>query len=110
MGMGRRGFIIYLECQSVCPFIGTGSPNLSLASEYNFSLAGEGVGGGPNSDDWIKSLALCILCGMGIGPIPCQNACAQRSAKSQRLFDIFVKELIEWCRVQVCNRQSTHYR
>jgi hypothetical protein len=25
-------------------------------------LAGEGVGG-PNSDDWTESLALCILCG-----------------------------------------------
>ncbi len=29
------------------------------------SPKGEGMGGGgPNSDDWRKSLALCILCGL----------------------------------------------
>ncbi len=27
------------------------------------SLAGEGAGG-PNSDDWSKSQALCLLCGL----------------------------------------------
>jgi hypothetical protein len=53
------------------------SPTLSLKSEcapppgtkggggVEHSPAGEGLGrgaGGPNSDDWRKSLALCLLC------------------------------------------------
>ncbi len=64
--------IVYLEHQSVCPIGGIGSQNappLPLASVSpplvqgggrQQSLAGEG-GGGPSSDDWIESLALCIL-------------------------------------------------
>jgi hypothetical protein len=61
----------YLENQSVCPLvrIGTHAPPLHQASVYphpgikarGHSPAAEGVGG-PNSDDWRNSLALCLLC------------------------------------------------
>jgi len=60
---------IYTEYHSVCPLVGIGTlpPPLS-------SLGTKGWGGGghtrlrvrgwgsPNSDDWRKSLALCLLC------------------------------------------------
>jgi hypothetical protein len=36
------------------------SPPLDQKGEEQYSLAGEGVGG-PNSDDWKESLALCIV-------------------------------------------------
>ncbi len=51
-----------------------GPPTQSSGSEFvsplgskggkQHSLAVEGVGG-PNSDDWIEGLALCILSGLG---------------------------------------------
>ncbi len=61
---------IYLECHIVCPLVRIGTPIPSPASECvppgtkggTHSSAGEGVGG-PNSDDWRTSLALCILGG-----------------------------------------------
>jgi hypothetical protein len=40
------------------------SPLGSKGGGEQHSLAGEGVGG-PNSDDWIEGLALCILSGLG---------------------------------------------
>jgi hypothetical protein len=59
--------------QSVCPFVGIGSPHPLPQKDVcppldpkregeQHSLAGEGVKG-PNSDDWTESLALCILYG-----------------------------------------------
>ncbi len=63
---------IYLEYQSVCPLvrIGTLHPPLPPASESLPPEPKEGEHtrlrvrrwGGPNSDDWRKSLALCLLC------------------------------------------------
>jgi hypothetical protein len=62
----------YIEYHSVCPLVGIGTlpPPLSPAS---VPLPPEPKGGGhnrlqvrgwgsPNSDDWRKSLALCLLC------------------------------------------------
>jgi hypothetical protein len=64
--------IIYLEYHSACPFVGIGTlpPPLSPASVHlppepkggAHSPAGKGLGS-PYSDDWRKSLALCLLCG-----------------------------------------------
>ncbi len=67
-----RGILVYLEYQSICPIVRIGSPHpltrkracLPLGPEgggEQHSLAAKGVGG-LNSDDWIESLALCILC------------------------------------------------
>ncbi len=53
----HRGIIVYIEYQSVCPFVGFGSPT---GEGEQHSLAGEGVEG-PNSDDWTASLALCCI-------------------------------------------------
>jgi hypothetical protein len=69
----RRGIILYLEYQSVCPFFLIGYTRPLPVSECvpplwnqrggrQHSLAGEGTGGA-NSNDWRESLALCILCG-----------------------------------------------
>jgi hypothetical protein len=69
---------IYTEYHSVCPLVGIRTlPSPSLASECApppqpkggraHSPAGKGWGS-PNSDDWRKSLALCLLCGPG-GPV-----------------------------------------
>jgi hypothetical protein len=41
-------------------------PNESVPPPEPRGGAGEVVGGGPNSDDWRKSLALCQLCGAGL--------------------------------------------
>ncbi len=67
--------LIYKEHRSVCPLVGIGTlpPLLSPAS---VPLPPETGGGGharlrvggwgsPNSDDWRKSLALCLLCALG---------------------------------------------
>jgi hypothetical protein len=40
-------------------------PPRTQSGEQHSPMAGEG--GGPNSDDWTKSLALCILCGILMG-------------------------------------------
>ncbi len=63
---------IYLEYHSVCPLVRFGTPPPSLSRKRvcsaprtkggTHSLTGEGVGG-PNSDDWRKSQAFCLLCG-----------------------------------------------
>ncbi len=64
-------FNIYLEYHSVCPLVRLVAP--SLASESfsppepkggAHSPAGEWDGGCPNSDDWRKGLAHCLLCGL----------------------------------------------
>jgi hypothetical protein len=60
--MERSGIKVYLESLSVCPIVGVYLSYLDQKGGSN-TLAGEVVGG-PNSDDWIESLALCILCGM----------------------------------------------
>jgi hypothetical protein len=70
----KSGVIIFcIECQSVCHFVGIGSPRphtpspqasvsspLGSKGGEQHSLAGEGLGG-HNSDDWTESLTLCIL-------------------------------------------------
>jgi hypothetical protein len=64
----RKGIVVYLEYQSVCPFVGIGSPHplphklvclppRTQRGEEQHSLAGEGVVR-PNSDDWKERLAL----------------------------------------------------
>jgi len=50
-------YIVNIEYQSVCPFVGTGW------------VRGRGE---PNSDDWTESLALCILC----APLTCSKRAA----------------------------------
>jgi hypothetical protein len=69
----RTGIILYLEYQSVCPFVRIGPPSPSPESECvlpppkpkggggRHSLGGEGENVA-NSDDWRESLVLCILC------------------------------------------------
>ncbi len=60
-----KGIIVNIAYQSLCPFIGIGSPPpqparvspLDPKGEEQHSLAGEGMGG-PNSDGWKESLAL----------------------------------------------------
>jgi hypothetical protein len=66
-----RWSYIPIEYHNVCPIV-PGPPTPSPASECvhppeskdkgTHSPAGEVVGG-PNSDDWRKSLVLCLLCG-----------------------------------------------
>ncbi len=64
--------IINLDHRFVCPLVRTGSPRLLSRKRVcpppgnskgggTHCPAGEG-GGGPRSDDWRKSLALCLLC------------------------------------------------
>ncbi len=54
---------IYTEYHSVCPLVGIGTaPPPQAKGGRAHSPAGEGWGS-PNSDDWRKSLALCLLCG-----------------------------------------------
>jgi hypothetical protein len=56
------------EYQSVCPFGGIGSPHPRPASECGrATLACRWGAGGPSSDDWKESLALCILCVSSLG-------------------------------------------
>ncbi len=68
---------IYKEYHSVCPLVGTVPlPSHPLSyqrvctSPRNQRVGGEAHSpavrgwGSPNSDDWRKSLALCLLCGM----------------------------------------------
>ncbi len=65
--------LLYLEYHSVCPIVRIGTPppkipHLSVSFPRNqegdaHSPAGEGAGGGPNSDDWRKGIVLCLLCG-----------------------------------------------
>jgi hypothetical protein len=65
---------VYKEYHSVCPLVGTGTLPTSL-SPASVPLPPEPEGGGhtrlrvrgwgsPNSDDWRKCLALCLLCGV----------------------------------------------
>jgi hypothetical protein len=67
--------LLFTEYHSVCPLVGIGTlpPPLSPASVPlppepkgggGTLPAGEGLGS-PNSDNWRKSLALCLLCYMG---------------------------------------------
>ena len=73
VGCDRRGIMICLEYQSVCPFVRIGSTcPLSRKRECPPSLGTKGGGatlacgwggGGSHSDDWRESLALCLLCG-----------------------------------------------
>jgi hypothetical protein len=59
---------IYLEYHNVCPLVLLGPPTPSPASEYVPPLGAKGEDnrlwvrgvGGPSSDDWRKSLALCL--------------------------------------------------
>jgi hypothetical protein len=57
---------ILYQYQRVFHFVGIGSthplPHWTRKEEEQHSLASEGLGGGgPNSDDWKESLALCNL-------------------------------------------------
>ncbi len=67
--------IVYIEYQSVCPFVGIGShhplprkrlclPPWTQRGERATLACGWGGVGGPSSDEWTESLALCILCGI----------------------------------------------
>jgi hypothetical protein len=67
----RLKYTYIVEYRSVCSFVGIGSPKPSppqasvsppgsKGGRSNTPLRVRGVGG-PNSDDWKESLALCIL-------------------------------------------------
>jgi hypothetical protein len=71
----RRGIILYLEYQSVCPFVRIGSlrplsrklqcPPLGTEGgerQHSLVVEGAGVEGVANSDHWRESLALCLFC------------------------------------------------
>ncbi len=70
VGITRIEGLYYTEYHSVCPLVRFGSVH-HLSSKLvcttpgtkggQRSPAGEGVGG-PNSDDWRESLALCLRC------------------------------------------------
>ncbi len=73
----------HIEYRSVCPLVGFGtplSPPFPLASVPPPPIKGGGLtrlrvrGGGPNFDDWRKSLALWLLYGLDY----------QRAAKKNR--------------------------
>jgi hypothetical protein len=62
---------LYTEHHSVCPFVGIGTPPTPLPQVSVPSPPPKGGGhtrlrlwgvGSPNSTDWRKSLALCLLC------------------------------------------------
>jgi hypothetical protein len=69
----RHKVHIYTEYHSVCPLVAIGlsfplsgqrvcpSPRYQMGGGGVYSPAGEGLGG-PNSDDWRKSLALRLRC------------------------------------------------
>ncbi len=67
---------IYLEYHSVCPLVGIGTPHPPLPPSEcvpPLNQRGEGhtclwvrVWRSPNSDDWRKILALCLLCGVRV--------------------------------------------
>ncbi len=65
--------ILYLEYQSVCPFVRIGSPSLfsrkrvcpPLGTKRGATFACGRGARGANLDDWRESLALCLLCGEG---------------------------------------------
>jgi hypothetical protein len=72
---------LYIEYQSVCPFVGiefplppppqaSVSPPWTQREGEQHSLADEEVGG-PNSDNWTESLALCMLCAGTVYSILC---------------------------------------
>jgi hypothetical protein len=66
--------IVYIEHQSACPFVVIGSPQPLLPSSVSpptwilggesggatFACGGKGWVGGPNSDEWAKTLALYV--------------------------------------------------
>ncbi len=66
------GIIVYIEYQSVCPFVGIGSSHplpckrlclhpWTQGGEEQHSLAGEGVGGPYcDDDDWKESVATLL--------------------------------------------------
>ncbi len=67
-------YSIYLEYHSECPLVGIGTPPPPLTQATEPSPRNQNGGGGhtrlrvrrwgsPNSDDWRKILALCLLCG-----------------------------------------------
>jgi hypothetical protein len=59
----RRKIIVYIEYQSVCPFVGIEPPHLRSRKRVCLPPCTEKGGatlGGPNSDDWTESLGLCI--------------------------------------------------
>jgi hypothetical protein len=78
----------YLEYHSVCPLVQIGTPPPSThcqsVPQANLSFPTEPKGGGggvytpqwvrgrgsPNSDDWRRSLALCLLCAIPPPPLP----------------------------------------
>jgi hypothetical protein len=83
----RRGIILYIEYQSVCPCVGIGSPHLLHRKRVCHPLGPKGWGsnsGGPNSEDWTESPALfilCVLCGFaptGCAPPPTKYICVYR--------------------------------
>jgi hypothetical protein len=53
----RLAVHIYLENHSVCPLVRIGTPHPLSCKQFDRV-------GGPNSDDWRKGLALCLLCGL----------------------------------------------
>ncbi len=69
----RRYHQVLIEHHSVSPLVGIGTPPTPLPHESVPSPSDQRVGGhtrlrlrgwgSPNSDDWRKSLALCLLCG-----------------------------------------------
>jgi hypothetical protein len=76
---------IYLEYHSVCPLVRNGTPTLSSASECA-PPEPKGGGGGPNSEDWRKGLALFLRCG---GPYMTVYRCLS-SSLSWRCFSCFL--------------------
>ncbi len=70
----KHTVLISIEHHSVCPLVGIGNPPTPIPQASvpyprtkgwgAHSPAAEGVWGSPNSDDWRKSLALCLLCGV----------------------------------------------
>jgi hypothetical protein len=65
-GVGHK-VLIYTEHHSVCvcPFVGIGTPPVPLPQARGHTRLRLWGWGSPNSDDRRKSLALCLLCGVG---------------------------------------------
>jgi hypothetical protein len=74
-------YCLYPEYHSVCPLVRIGTPPPPSPASECVPPGTNGRehtrlrvrGGGPNSDDWRKSLALCLLC---VGSLA-MNSCAR---------------------------------
>ncbi len=102
----RRGIIVYIEYQIVCPFVGIGSPTPSPASQCVSPLGPKGGSNtrlrmrGPNSGKQTESLAFFIFCEASYINI---HTCTHREEtySTNREFGIWIIQLPGEFRMQI---------